>query len=94
VLLWAVVIVPNLDNVGTQFHGALLKLYEVLPDASMNAVVNLYNTTVTPVPGTQILPPSWDGVQVAPALAFAVLALYVLVFLAVPAVITARRSIT
>jgi hypothetical protein len=57
-------------------------------------VVNLYNTTVTPVPGTQILPPSWDGVQVAPALAFAVLALYVLVFLAVPAVITARRSIT
>jgi ABC-2 type transport system permease protein len=94
VLLWAVVIVPNLDNVGTQLHGVPLRLYEVLPDASMNAVVNLYNTTVTPVPGTQILPPSWDGAQVAPALAFAVLALYVLVFLAVPAVITARRSIT
>jgi ABC-2 type transport system permease protein len=94
VLLWAVVIVPNLDNVGTQLHGALLRLYEVLPDASMNAVVNLYNTTVTPVPGTQILPPGWDGAQVAPALAFAVLALYVMVFLAVPAVITARRSIT
>ena len=61
VLLWAVVIVPNLDNVGTQLHGAPLRLYEVLPDASINAVVNLFNTTVTPVPGTQILPPGWDG---------------------------------
>ena len=43
-------------------------------------MVNLFNTTVTPA-RTQILPPL---PQVAPALAFAVLALYVLVFLAVP----------
>ena len=92
-LLWAVVIVPTWTMSAPSCTGAA-GLYEVLPDASMNTVVNLYNTTVTPVPGTQILPPGWDGAQVAPALAFAVLALYVLVFLAVPAVITARRSIT
>ena len=92
VLLWAVVIQPNLDQVSTQLHGLLLRLYDILPDASINTVVNLYNTTVADVPGTNISPPS--GVEVAPALAFATLGLYLVVCLAVPALITARRSIT
>jgi hypothetical protein len=94
VLLWVVVVQPYLDQVSTQLHGVLLRLYEALPDASMNTVVNLYNTTIAAVPGTQIWPPGSDGIQVAPVLAFAVLAGYVLVFLAVPAVVTRRRSIT
>jgi hypothetical protein len=94
VLLWVVVVQPYLDQVSTQLHGVLLRLYEALPDASMNTVVNLYNSTIAAVPGTQIWPPGSDGIQVAPVLAFAVLAGYVLVFLAVPAVVTRRRSIT
>jgi ABC-2 type transport system permease protein len=94
VLLWVVVVQPYLDQVSTQLHGVLLRLYEALPDASMNTVVNLYNTTIAAVPGTQIWPPGSDGIQIAPVLAFAVLAGYVLVFLAVPAVVTRRRSIT
>ena len=94
VLLWVVVVQPYLDQVSTQLHGVLLRLYGALPDASMNTVVNLYNSTIAAVPGTQIWPPGSDGIQVAPVLAFAVLAGYVLVFLAVPAVVTRRRSIT
>jgi ABC-2 type transport system permease protein len=94
VLLWVVVVQPYLDQISTQLHGVLLRLYEALPDASMNTVVNLYNSTIAAVPGTQIWPPGSDGIQVAPVLAFAVLAGYVLVFLAVPAVVTRRRSIT
>ncbi len=92
VLLWVVVIQPNLDQVSTQLHGAALKLYEILPDASINTLVNLYNTTITPVPGTDILPPS--GVRIAPVLAFVILGLYLAVFLAIPALITVRRNIT
>jgi ABC-2 type transport system permease protein len=94
VLLWVVVVQPYLDQISTQLHGVLLRLYEALPDASMNTVVNLYNSTIAAVPGTQIWPPGSDGIQIAPVLAFAVLAGYVLVFLAVPAVVTRRRSIT
>jgi hypothetical protein len=39
VLLWAVVIQPNLDEIGAQLHGVLHGVYEVLPDARIN--VNL-----------------------------------------------------
>jgi ABC-2 type transport system permease protein len=92
VLLWAVIIQPNLDQLSTQLHGVLLRLYDILPDASINTVVNLYNTTVAGVPGTNVQQPI--GVEVAPALAFATLGLYLLVSLAVPALITTRRSIT
>jgi ABC-2 type transport system permease protein len=92
VLLWAVVIQPNLNQVSTQLHGVPLRLYDILPDASINTVVNLYNSTIAGVPGTSISPPS--GVEVAPALAFATLGLYLVVCLAIPALITARRSIT
>jgi hypothetical protein len=64
VLLWAVVVQPNLDEIGSQLHGVLLELYEVLPDASINTVPNLYDSTTTGVPGTLVSAPS--GVQVAP----------------------------
>ena len=88
---WVVVVQPHLDQISAQLHGVLLRLYEALPDASINTVVNLYNTTVAAVPGTQIWPSGSDGIQVAPVLAFAALACYVLVFLAVPALVTRRR---
>ncbi|MGH3150449.1 MAG: hypothetical protein ACRDOB_06945, partial [Streptosporangiaceae bacterium] len=91
VLLWTVIVQPYLDQIGPQLRGVLLRLYEVLPDASINTLVNLYNTTVDSGAGTLVQPP--DGVQVAPALAFAVLALYILAALALAALITRRRSL-
>jgi ABC-2 type transport system permease protein len=92
VLLWAVVVQPNLDDISAQLHGVLLKVYEVLPDASINTIVNLYNTATTFVPGTTVAPP--NGAQVTPGLAFGILGLYLLAFLAITAVLTRRRSIS
>jgi ABC-2 type transport system permease protein len=92
VLLWAVIIEPQLISVSTQLHGAWLRLYELLPDVSINTLVNLYNTTAAPVPGTSLGPPF--GVQVTPALAFVTLGLYAAVSLAIAALITTRRDIT
>ncbi len=91
VLLWTVIVQPYLDQIGPQLRGVLLKLYEVLPDASINTLINLYNTTADSGSGTLVQAPS--GVQVAPVLAFAVLALYILAALAVAAVVTRRRSL-
>jgi hypothetical protein len=93
VVLWAVVVQPYLNQIGAQLSGVLLRLYEVLPDASINTLVNLYNNiTVSSGAGTLVEPPS--GVQVAPALAFTVLGLYLLAALAVAALVTRRRSLT
>lgn len=91
VLLWAVLVMPYLDQIGSQVHGVLLGLYELLPDASINTVVNFYNPNTVSLEGT-VVPPS--GVLLTPALAFATLALYLLASLAIAAVITTRRSIT
>ncbi len=92
VLLWTVVVQPYLDEIGTQLRGVLLRVYEALPDASINTLVNLYNTTTDSGAGTSAQPPS--GVEVAPVLAFGVLAAYVLAALAVAALVTRQRSIT
>ena len=92
VLLWAVIIQPQLNSVSTQLHGTWLRIYEILPSADINTLVNLYNTTAAYVPGTSLGPPF--GVQVSPATAFLTLGLYAAVSLAVAALVTGRRDIT
>ena len=91
VLLWAVIIQPQLDNVSTQVHGTWLRIYEILPSAGLNTLVNLYNTTTAYVPGTNLGSPY--GAQVSPAIAYLTLGLYGAVSLAVAALITSRRDI-
>lgn len=92
VLLWAVIVQPQLNNVSTQLHGTWLRIYEILPSAGINTLVNLYNTTPAYVPGTSLGPPF--GAQVSPAIAFLTLGLYAAVSLAVAALVTSRRDIT
>jgi hypothetical protein len=92
VLLWAALIQPNLDQLSIQLHGTLLRPYVILPDASANTLVNLDNTSTTFAPGAGLEPAA--GAQVAPVLAAVILCLYLTVFLAVPAVLTRRRSIS
>ena len=70
----------------------LLVLRKVLPDASINTVVNLCNSTTTGVPDAMVSAPS--GVQIAPVLAFGILGLYLLAFLAIPVTLIRRRSIS
>jgi len=91
VLLWAVIIEPELVDVSTQLHGVWLRLYELLPDASINTLTHLYNTTAAPVPGTSLGAPI--GAQVGPALAFAILGVYAALALVIAALITSRRDI-
>jgi ABC-2 type transport system permease protein len=89
VLLWAVIIQPNLLNISTQLHGTWLRIYDILPIAGLNAIVNLYNnTTITPISGRPY------GAQVSPAIAVVTLGLYAAVSLAVAALITGRRDVT
>ena len=91
VLLWAVIIEPQLISVSTQLHGAWLRLYELLPDASINTLTNLYNTTAAPVPGTSLGAPF--GAQASPALAFVTVGLYAAMSLVIAALITSGRDI-
>ena len=86
VLLWAVVIQPSIEGFAPLLHGAVLRLYDILPDAATNTVVNLAGS---PNPsGT-----SYSVAQIAPALAFLTFGLYAAAFLTVPALITRRRDI-
>lgn len=74
-------------------HGSCKRSFTglLLPHAAINTVANLYNPNTVTVEGTAV-PPS--GVLITPALAFLTLGLYILACLAIPAVITSRRSIT
>jgi hypothetical protein len=92
VLLWAVIVQPQLNNVSTQLHGTWLRIYEVLPSAGINTLVNLHNTASAAVPGTIVGPPY--GVQVSPVTAFVTLGLYAAASLAVGALVTSRRDVT
>jgi ABC-2 type transport system permease protein len=92
VLLWAVIIQPQLNSISLQLHGAWLRIYEILPSAAINTLVNWYNTTAEYVPGTSLGPPF--GVRVSPAIAAATLGLYAGVSLTVAALVASRRDIT
>jgi ABC-2 type transport system permease protein len=87
VLIWAVVIDPTLQYISTQLHGALLRLYQLLPDASTNTLLDLPNHTGL------LLGEPLDQMHIAPAAAFGTLGLYAVAFLTVPALVTWRRDI-
>jgi ABC-2 type transport system permease protein len=89
-VLWTVIVAYDLDD-NYAWHGTLLDLYKLLPDASANTVSNLYNGIYSSVPGTVIQAPY--GIQVLPATAVLTLGLYLIAGLVIPAVITRRRDI-
>lgn len=88
VLLWAVVIQPSIEYFAAQLHGAILHLYDILPDAATNTVINLEGN-----PNLALYGSNFPSAQVAPALAFLTLGLYAAAFLIIPALITRRRDI-
>jgi hypothetical protein len=90
-VLWTVIVAYDLDDNYT-WHGTLLALYKLLPDASANTISNLYNGIYSSVPGTVIQAPY--GIQVLPATAVLTLGLYLIAGLVIPAVITRRRDIS
>ena len=88
VLLWAVIVQPSLEYFAAQLHGIMLHLYEILPNAATNTVVNLEGN-----PNLALYGENFPTAQVAPVLAFLTLGLYAAAFLALPALITRRRDI-
>lgn len=88
VLLWAVVVQPSIEYFAAQLHGVVLHLYDILPDAATNTVINLEGN-----PNLALYGSNFSSAQVAPALAFLTLGLYAGAFLAIPAIITKRRDI-
>ena len=88
VLLWTVVAEPAIQYLDTQFHGVILRLYEVLPDASVNTIVRLFSHGDLTIYGTPVIEP-----QVSPVLAVLILCLYAVVFATIPALITRRRDV-
>jgi hypothetical protein len=89
VLLWAVVVEPSIEYFAVQLHGVILRLYDILPDAATNTVINLEGN-----PSLARYGSIFPSAQVAPALAFLTLSLYAAAFLAIPALITRRRDIS
>jgi ABC-2 type transport system permease protein len=88
VLLWAVVVQPSIEYFAAQLHGVFLHLYDILPNAATNTVINLEGNPNLALSGS-----NFPSAQVAPALAFLTLGLYAAAFLSIPALITRRRDI-
>jgi ABC-2 type transport system permease protein len=85
ILLWTTVVQLQLDQFATELSGPLRTIYDVLPDASTNTVTNLFgaaNPQYAPTFG-----------EVAPLLAFAILALYALACFVLPVVVTRRSDL-
>ena len=89
VLLWAVIIQPSIEYFAVQLHGVILQLYDILPDAATNTVINLDGN-----PSLALYGSNFAAAHVTPMLAFLTLGLYAAAFLAIPALITRRRDIT
>ena len=87
VLVWFVVVVPALEYISAQLHGALLTLYQIFPDAATNTISSLPNHT-----GLLLGYPIY-GARVAPLTAVLTLAAYAVCCLALPAFLTCRRDI-
>jgi ABC-2 type transport system permease protein len=85
ILLWTTVVQLQLDQFATELSGPLRTIYDVLPDASTNTVTNLFGAA-----NPQYAP---TFAEVAPLLAFAVLALYALACFVLPVVVTRRRDV-
>ena len=85
ILLWTTIVQTQLDQYASELSGPLRTFYDVLPDASTNTVTNLFgiaNPEYTPT-----------FAEVAPLLAFAVLALYAVACFVFPVIATRRRDI-
>ncbi len=89
VLLWAVIIQPQLNGISVQVHGTLLGLYDILPVAGINTLVNLYNNVG---PGHQ--PEAALRGASQPRDRVRDLGLYVAVSLVVAALVTNHRDVT
>ena len=85
ILLWTTVVQLQLDQFATELSGPLRTIYDVLPDASTNTVTNLFGAA-----NPQYAP---TFAEVAPLLAFAILALYALACFVVPVVVTRRSDL-
>jgi hypothetical protein len=88
VLLWAVVVQPSIEYFAAQLHGVVLHLYDILPDAATNTVINLEGNPNLALNGS-----NFPSAQDTPALAFLTVGLYAAAYLAIPALITRRRDI-
>ncbi len=87
IVLWAMIVQLQLDQVATEFARPLRAVYDVLPDAATNTLTGLFGF------------PSVDGTglalgKVAPLVAFGTLAAYALAALALPVAVTRRRDVT
>ena len=87
-LLLTVIVQPAFEYFSAQLHGVVLYLYDALPDAATNTLINLDGDPTNALYGD-----NFPYTSVAPALAFGILGLYALVFLAIPALITRRRDL-
>jgi ABC-2 type transport system permease protein len=85
ILLWTTVVQLQLDQFATELSGPLRTIYDVLPDASTNTVTNLFGAA-----NPQYAP---TFAEVAPQLAFAILALYALACFVLPVVVTRRSDL-
>ena len=85
ILLWTTVVQLQLDQFATELSGPLRTIYDVLPDASTNTVTNLFG-----VADPQYAPTFGE---VAPLLAFAILAVYALACFVLPVVVTRRSDL-
>jgi len=85
ILLWTTVVQLQLDQFATELSGPLRTIYDVLPDASTNTVTNLFGAANPEYAPT--------FAEVAPLLAFAILALYTLACFVLPVVVTRRSDL-
>jgi hypothetical protein len=85
ILLWTTVVQLQLDQFATELSGPLRTIYDVLPDASTNTVTNLFGAA-----NPQYAP---NFAEVAPLLAFAILALYALACFVLPVAVTRRSDL-
>ena len=84
-LVWSTIVQTQLDQFATELSGPLRTIYDFLPDASTNTVTNLFG-----VANPQYAPTFGE---VAPVLAFAILALYAVACFVFPVIATRRRDI-
>jgi hypothetical protein len=85
-LLWTTIVQVQLDYYATMMPKAAHLIYDLLPDAATNTVALLFGQV-------NYGGPMGGFGEVAPRLAFAILAAYVLACFAVPVIATRRRDI-
>jgi ABC-2 type transport system permease protein len=85
-LLWTTIVQVQLDYYATLMPGAARVVYDLLPDAATNTVALLFGQV-------NYGGPMGGFGEVAPGLAFAILAAYALACFALPVLVTRRRDI-